>query len=95
MAKKVSNSIRTVIERINLKLAAKGQVLMAARRMTRQFGDYYILDLSGNVIDMDIDPEELARKLRVLNEEEKVKYRPRKKAEELGRDDKQCPLYAQ
>jgi hypothetical protein len=60
MAKKVSNSVRTVIERINLKLAAKGQILMAARRMTRQFGEYDILDLSGNVIDMDIDPEELA-----------------------------------
>ena len=77
MAKKVSSSIRTVIERINWKLAAKGQILMPTRRMTRQFGDYYILDLSGNVIDMDIDPEELARKLRVLKEEEKVECRSR------------------
>ena len=34
-------------------------------------GDYYILDLSGNVMDTHIDPEELARKLRVLNEGEK------------------------
>jgi hypothetical protein len=77
VAKKVSSSIRTVIERINWKLAAKGQILMATRRMTRQFGDYYILDLSGNVIDMDIDPEKLARKLRVLKEEEKVECRSR------------------
>ena len=45
--------------------------------MTRQFGDYYILDLSGNVINMNIDPEELAHKLRVLKEEEKVEYRSR------------------
>jgi YbbR domain-containing protein len=38
---------------------------MAARRMTRQFGEYDILDLSGNVIDMDIDPEELAHEVQV------------------------------
>jgi hypothetical protein len=36
MAKQVSSSIRTVIERINWKLAAKGQILMATRHMTRQ-----------------------------------------------------------
>ena len=77
MAKKVSSSIRTIIERINWKLAAKGQILVPTRRMTRQFGDYYILDLSGNVINMNIDPEELAHKLRVLKEEEKVEYRSR------------------
>ena len=34
-------------------------------------GDYYILDLSGNVVDTHIDPEELARKLGVLKEGEK------------------------
>jgi hypothetical protein len=66
MAKKVSSSIRT---RINRKLAAKGQILMATRRGMRHFGDYYILDLSGNMIETDIDPEKLARELRVLNEE--------------------------
>jgi hypothetical protein len=77
MAKKVSSSIRTVIERINWKLAAKGQVLMATRRMTRHFGDYYIRDLSGNMIERDIDLEKLARAMRVLNEQEKVKYRSR------------------
>ena len=42
------------------------------------FGDYYILDLSWNVMDTHIDPEELARKLRVLNEGKKVKRRSRK-----------------
>jgi YbbR domain-containing protein len=45
---------------------------MAARRTTRQFGDYYILDLNGNVVDVDIDPQELARKLHVLTEKEEV-----------------------
>jgi hypothetical protein len=72
MATKVSSFSRTAIERINLKLAAKGQILMAARRITRQFGDYYILDLNGNVVDVDIDPQELARKLHVLTEKEEA-----------------------
>ena len=47
------------------------------------FGDYYILDLCGNVVDTHIDPEKLARKLRVLNEGKKVKRRSRK----AGRND--------
>jgi hypothetical protein len=85
MAKKVSSSIRTVIERINWKLAAKGQILMATRRMTRHFGDYYILDLRGNMIERNIDPEKLARELRVLNEEEKVKYKSRNMDRRPGR----------
>jgi CRP/FNR family transcriptional regulator, cyclic AMP receptor protein len=71
---------RTIVQRINQKLVAKGQILMATRRMKMKldYGDYYILDLSGNVMDLDIDPEELARKLGVLNEGEKVKRRSRK-----------------
>ena len=78
--KKVPTSIRATIQRINRKLAAKGQILMATRqmKMTRHFGDYYVLDLSGNVIDMDVDPEKLARKLDVLKEGEKVERRSRK-----------------
>ena len=60
-----------IIKRINRKLAAKGQILKAKRRMNPHCGDYYILDLSGNVVDTHIDPEELARKLGVLKEGEK------------------------
>ena len=64
-----------VVKRINQKLAAKGQILIKATPWMKlkkiDFGDYYILDLSGNVMDTHIDPEELARKLRVL----KVKRR--------------------
>ena len=80
MAKKKAVRVRAVIQRINRKLAAKGQILMATRqmKMTRYFGDYYLLDLSGNVIDMDVEPENLARKLGVLTEEEKVEGRSRK-----------------
>jgi hypothetical protein len=53
---------------------------MATRKMkmTQHFGDYYILDLNGNVMDTHIDPEKLARKLGVLKEGEKVKHRSRK-----------------
>jgi hypothetical protein len=71
--------IRVVVQWINRKLAAKGQILMATRKMkmTQHLGDYYILDLSGNVMDTQIDPEKLARKLGVLKEGEEVVSRKR------------------
>ena len=69
-----------VIRRINRKLAAKGQILKA-RHSWAKVKRYYILDLSGNVVDADIDPEALARKLGVLKEGEDVSlvclWRPR------------------
>ena len=75
MAKK-KNAVRmkVVVERINRKLATKGQILLAMRKMvtTQHLGDYYILDLSGNVLDRDINLEKLARKLGVLKEGEEV-----------------------
>jgi hypothetical protein len=78
MAKKKAVRMQTVVQRVNQKLAAKGQILIKATPWMKlkkmDFGDYYILDLSGNVMDTHIDPEELARKLRVL----KVKRRSRK-----------------
>jgi hypothetical protein len=48
---------------------------MATRKMKmkQHLGDYYILDLSGNVMDAHIDPEKLAHKLGVLKEGEEVK----------------------
>ena len=68
--------LREVVQRINRKLAAQGQILIKATRWMKlkqlDFGDYYILDLSGNVMDAHIDPGELARKLRVLKEGEEV-----------------------
>ena len=66
--------MRVVVQRINRELAAKGQILMPTRhaRITQHFGDYYLLVLSGNVIDMDIDPEKLARELGVLKKGEEV-----------------------
>jgi hypothetical protein len=82
MAKKKAVHMKVVVERINRKLAAKGQILLATRKlkMTQHLGDYYLLDLSGNVLDRDIDPEKLAHKLGVLKEGEEVvssKTRPK------------------
>ena len=73
--KKNAVRIRMVVQWINRKLAAKGQILMATRKMKmkQHLGDYYILDLSGNVMDAHIDPEKLAHKLGVLKEGEEVK----------------------
>jgi hypothetical protein len=51
---------------------------------------YYILDLSGNVVDADIDPEALARKLGVLKEGEEEREKTR--AEKLGRNDNRSGL---
>jgi hypothetical protein len=47
-----------VIQRINRKLAAKGQIPGHAR-WKQDYGDYCTPDLSGNVMDADINPEEL------------------------------------
>ena len=74
--KKKAVRIGAVVQRINQKLAANGKLLVKATRWMKlkvDFGDYYMLDLNGNVVDTHIDPENLARKLRVLHEWEKVK----------------------
>ena len=63
--------LRFLVKRINRKLAATGQILIKATlwmRITLDYGDYYILDLNGNVMDTHIDPEKLARELRVGRE---------------------------
>ena len=83
MAKKKNGVVplRLVVQRINGKLAATGQILIKATlwmRMKLDYGDYYILDLNGKVMDMHIDPEKLARKLRVWKEREEVELRSRK-----------------
>jgi hypothetical protein len=62
-------AVREILERINRKLAAKGQILIKATpwmKLKLDYGDYYTLDLSGKLMDTHIDPKELARKLRVL-----------------------------
>ena len=83
MAKKKKKAVplRLVVQRINRKLAANGQILIKATlwmRMKLDYGDYYVLDLNGKVMDTHIDPEKLARRLRMLKEEEEVERRSRK-----------------
>ena len=56
MAKKKNGVVplRLVVQRINGKLAATGQILIKATlwmRMKPDYGDYYILDLNGKVMD--------------------------------------------
>ena len=70
MAKKKNEIVplRFLVKRINRKLAATGQILIKATlwmRITLDYGDYYILDLNGKVMDTHIDPDKLARELRV------------------------------
>ena len=89
MKKKVPISM-AVIRRINLKLAAKGQILKARHSWAKR-KRYYILDLSGNVMDADVDPEKLARKLGVLKEGKEVEHE-KTRAEKLGWNDKHSGL---
>ena len=56
MAKKKNGVVplRLVVQRINGKLAATGQILIKATlwmRMKLDYGDYYILDLNGKVME--------------------------------------------
>jgi hypothetical protein len=71
--KKAPISMLAVIQRINVKLAAKGQILKTRPGNWLKRKRYYIVDLSGTVMDPDIDPEELARKLGLLKEGRRVK----------------------
>ena len=49
-AKKIGVTMRSVIQRLNRKLAAKGEVVKVARgeRMRQELGDYYIIDFRMN-----------------------------------------------
>ena len=76
MAKKKNEIVplRLLVQRINPKLAPTGQILMKATfwmRVKLDYGDYYILDLNGKVMDTHIDPEKLARELRVGRKKKK------------------------
>ena len=71
MARKtlVPVSMAALMARINRKLAHDGEQLKATRgeRARQDFGDYYIIDRSGNfVVAKHCDPEELAREIGVL-----------------------------
>ena len=73
---KVPVSMRALIQRINRKLAQDEQILRATRgdgRTRQEFGDYYIVNTRTNGVDANhVDPEELARELKVLRDWEEV-----------------------
>ena len=73
MAKKLKVTMRSVIQRINRRLAVNGEVLRAARseRARADHGDYFIVTERG-IYPSHVDPEDLARQMRVLKDWEKV-----------------------
>jgi hypothetical protein len=67
--KKVPVTSRALIQRINRKLAADGEVLKASRGMQAflDVGDHYVLDISMNaVVRKNLDIEQFGRSLGVL-----------------------------
>ena len=69
---------RALLQRINRRLKDEGEVVYAARgtQARRDLGDYYRLDLSRNaVIEKDVNPEALGRKLGVLQQYEYLRAR--------------------
>ena len=75
-SKKVPVSLRAVIQLTGIRqLAADNEVLKVSRgeRLRQQVGDYYVLNYQVNgVMHHDVDPEEMGRKLGVLQEWEQV-----------------------
>jgi hypothetical protein len=71
---KISLSKRAVIQRIQRKLAKRGQMLRTYRRTLLPFhgaGDFCVIDLSRNeVIDTQSDLEAFAKELGVIQEYE-------------------------
>jgi hypothetical protein len=68
-------SLRAVIQRINRKLRASGEVLKTARstNVASSVGWHYIVDTDNNWISSQrVDPEALARELGVLQDYETV-----------------------
>ena len=66
---------RSLLQRINRKLAPEGRLLKATRgtRSLPELGEYYVLDTHRNIIiNKHVDPIELAKKLGALRPYEKV-----------------------
>jgi hypothetical protein len=67
--KKVSVTMRALTQRINRKLAQQDEQLKKSGsvNLAQDLGDYYVLDLQRNAVArLNVDPEELGRKLGVL-----------------------------
>jgi hypothetical protein len=72
---KVPITLRALLQRINRRLAERGQVLKKARGEAERAhaGDYYIVDTNRAIlIETHVDPEALGRKLDTLRSWESV-----------------------
>jgi hypothetical protein len=68
-------TMRSVMQRINRKLRESGEILKTARgaQARGMIGDYYIISSrNGNIMRHHVNPEELGRKLGVLQNYEEV-----------------------
>ena len=68
-----SITVTAVVKRINRKLATRYETLRRTRGVAQQqdLGEYYLLNFNRNfVIEKGVNPETLARHLRVLSEYE-------------------------
>ena len=65
-------SERTLVQRINRRLALQGERLHVARREDPNTGRYYITDDRNTLIAWHCDPEQLASELGVLAELESM-----------------------
>ena len=74
---KVPVTMRALTQRINRALRKGNGILKATRgdgRARQALGHFYVVDTSRNfIVDKDVDPEELGRKLGVLAEYEEVR----------------------
>ena len=69
-----SVTVKAVVQRINHKLEPQNLTLKCTRGIAQQqdLGEYYLLNFNRNfVIEKDVNPETLARHLRVLSEYER------------------------
>ncbi len=70
---KVPVSRRALVQRINRALAGEEECLRTARggRARQDLGDFYVVNYNRNfVVRKDVDPEDLARELKVLADHE-------------------------
>jgi len=73
--KQVAVTMRALVQRINRQLAKDEEVLKGTRgaRARQDLGDFYRLDWNHNrVLETDVDPEGLGRKLGVLRPYERL-----------------------
>jgi len=71
----IAITTRAMIQRINRRLAKDERILKAARsqRTEQSVGKFFVVDLARNlIVEQDVDPETLGRKLGVLDKWEMV-----------------------